>query len=66
MYKRGEVRGAIQILRGREGGNKGILTVKLHDLALQTGHIYLKQGNIIITHTFMLHICTFNVKIIKI
>ena len=41
---------------------------KLHDLALRmikTGYFHLKQGNITITHTFILHIGTFNVKISK-
>ena len=34
-----------------------------HYKLIKTGHFHLKQGNITINHIFMLHICTFNVKI---
>ena len=44
---------------------KGFWWVKLHDLDFKmnkTSYFHLKQGNITITHTFMLHIGTYNVK----
>ena len=40
-------------------------TNDLHLEINKTVYFHLKQGNITITHTFMLHFCTFNVKIIK-
>ena len=45
---------------------KGFLWVKLYDLAFKmnkTGYFHFKQGHIIISYTFMVHICTFNIKI---